>query len=294
MQVEIDKKSGFCFGVVKAIEIAEKQLKTGGALHCIGDIVHNEREVCRLQKLGLHIISANQLRDMHGQRVLIRAHGEPPSTYKLAQQFGIQLVDATCPVVLKLQQHVKTAWERLQVNGGTVLLYGKKGHAEVIGLLGQTNGQARVVETVADLDGVDFSRPIELFSQTTKEQQGYAEIAKNVQQRMAQYFTDQIPLVINSTICGQVAHRKAELEHFARSHDTVLFVGGKKSSNAQTLFCTCRRANPRSHFVTTPQDITREMLQHADTVGICGATSTPQWLMNDVAKACEELCKKLK
>lgn len=285
MKIEIDSRSGFCFGVVKAIEIAEQHLSTEGGLFCIGDIVHNGQEVSRLQKLGLSVISSSDLASLKGKRVLIRAHGEPPSTYALAQTNGIELIDATCPVVLRLQQRVKAAWEQVALKGGTVLLHGKKGHAEVIGIVGQTNGAARVIEQVSDLNGVDFSQPIELFSQTTMDAGGYNLIALDVENRMKSHFPQgSIPLTVHSTICGQVANRKQELLEFAKKHDVILFVGGVKSSNAKTLFETCLQANPNSFFVTEPNDIAQEWLTGASSVGICGATSTPQWLMNEVAK----------
>ena len=285
MKVEIDSNSGFCFGVVKAIETAEKHLTADGGLYCIGDIVHNGQEVCRLQKLGLQVISANDLQSLPGKQVLIRAHGEPPLTYELARKYGVSLIDATCPVVLRLQQRVKQAWEKTKQTNGTVLLYGKKGHAEVIGIVGQTAGQAKVIESADDLAGINFSQPIELFSQTTKEPEGYAQIAAEIERRMTQYFNlDKIPLTVNSTICKQVAHRKQELQAFAKSHDVIIFVGGIKSSNAKTLFQTCKQANTQSYFVSTPNDINDQWFTSASSVGICGATSTPQWLMNQIAE----------
>lgn len=284
MKVEIDSKSGFCFGVVKAIETAEQHLSADGELYCIGDIVHNGQEVNRLQKMGLQVISAADLKYLQGKQVLIRAHGEPPTTYNLARENSINLIDATCPVVLRLQKRVNEAWLKLKGTGGTVLLYGKKGHAEVVGIVGQTNGEAKVIETVSDLEGVDFSLPIELFSQTTKEPEGYSQIALEVEHRMRQYAVNgEIKLTVHQTICGQVANRKQELMVFATKHDVIIFVGGIKSSNAKTLFQTCLQANKNSFFVTNPNDIQASWFVGAGTVGICGATSTPQWLMNLVA-----------
>ena len=290
MRIEIDNRSGFCFGVVKAIQAAEKNIDGSDELYCLGDIVHNEQEVARLEKLGLKVISHNQLNDLKGKRVLIRAHGEPPSTYSNAKEKGIEIIDATCPVVLKLQQRVHKAWQEMKAVNGTVIIYGKKGPAEVVGLLGQTNGEAVVVENTDDLAGLDFSAPITIFSQTTKEPEVFAKIIDEVKARMAKCFTDtDTPLKVNNTICGQVANRKKELADFSARHDVIIFVSGVKSSNGKMLFDACKQANSKSYFVSSPEELKSEWFIGAESVGIGGATSTPQWLMESVAKYIEEL-----
>ncbi|MGE0076780.1 MAG: 4-hydroxy-3-methylbut-2-enyl diphosphate reductase [Bacteroidales bacterium] len=290
MKIDIDSRSGFCFGVVKAIQTAENKIGSNGALYCLGDIVHNEEEVKRLQNIGLKVISHNQLSKLKGEKVLIRAHGEPPSTYELAKQNNIELVDATCPVVLKLQQRVHNAWLNMQQLNGTVIIYGKKGHAEVIGLVGQTNGNAIVVETTNDLDLINFANPITIFSQTTKEPEVFIQIVEEIKKRMSEIFVNSaIPLNVNNTICGQVANRKNELADFAAKHDVLIFVSGIKSSNGKMLFNACKQANPRSYFVSSPNEIDASWFIGIENVGIGGATSTPQWLMENVAKRISEL-----
>jgi len=290
MKIDIESRSGFCFGVVKAIQTAENKIGSNGALYCLGDIVHNEEEVKRLQNIGLKVISHNQLSELNGEKVLIRAHGEPPSTYELAKQNNIELVDATCPVVLKLQQRVHNAWLNMQQLNGTVIIYGKKGHAEVIGLVGQTNGNAIVVETTNDLDLINFANPITIFSQTTKEPEVFTQIVEEIKKRMSEIFVDSaIPLNVNNTICGQVANRKNELADFAAKHDVLIFVSGIKSSNGKMLFNACKQANPRSYFVSSPNEIDASWFIGIENVGIGGATSTPQWLMENVAKRISEL-----
>lgn len=290
MKVEIDNRSGFCFGVVKAIQTAEKNIDGGEDLYCLGDIVHNEEEVARLEALGLKVISHNQLNELKGKRVLIRAHGEPPSTYSNAKENGIEIIDATCPVVLKLQERVQKAWQEMKAANGTVIIYGKKGHAEVIGLVGRTNGEAIVVENVDDLNGLNFSAPIVVFSQTTKEPEVFAKIIDNIKSRMGHNFANtDVPLKVNNTICGQVANRKKELADFAAKHDVIVFVSGIKSSNGKMLFDACKQANSKSYFVSSPDELNSEWFVGAETIGIGGATSTPQWLMELVAKRIEEL-----
>lgn len=285
MIVEVDARSGFCFGVVKAIETAERLLADAHELYCIGDIVHNGQEVDRLRQLGMSVVDTDSLPQLTGKHVLIRAHGEPPSTYALAQTHGVMLTDATCPVVLRLQQRVKHAWEHIRNQGGTVIIYGKKGHAEVIGIVGQTQGEAVVVEQPADLHGITLNAPLELFSQTTMEPQQYQQLA-NVLRTM---LPPDAQLTVHDTICRQVANRRSELAQFAAMHDVLIFVGGRKSSNAKTLFTTCQQANSRSHFVASPNDLQPNWFANAQRVGVCGATSTPQWLMEAVAKRVHEL-----
>lgn len=289
MRIEIDNRSGFCFGVVKAIQTAEKNIDSGEELYCLGDIVHNEQEVARLEKLGLKVISHNQLHNSRGKRVLIRAHGEPPSTYSNAKENGIEIIDATCPVVLKLQQRVHKAWQEMKAVNGTVIIYGKKGHAEVVGLVGQTNGEAIVVENTNDLNGLNFAVPIVIFSQTTKEPEIFTKIIDEIKVRMSQNFANSdMPLKVNNTICGQVANRKKELADFAARHDVIIFVSGVKSSNGKMLFDSCKQANLKSYFVSSPEELKSEWFVGAESVGIGGATSTPQWLMESVAKRIEE------
>lgn len=285
MVVEIDPRSGFCFGVVKAIEAAEQLLARSPELYCIGDIVHNGQEVERLQRLGMHVVEPHDLPSLAGRPALIRAHGEPPSTYALAQAHGVHLTDATCPVVLRLQQRVKSAWQRTLSTGGMVLIYGKRGHAEVIGIVGQTDGQAVVVEHPADIEALSLPHHVELFAQTTMEPQRYQALANEVRSRMS----NANELTVHDTICKQVANRRSELARFAAEHHVVVFVGGRKSSNAKTLFETCQQANPRSHFVSQPADLQPEWFANAQLVGICGATSTPQWLMEHVAQAIQSM-----
>ncbi len=290
MRIEIDNRSGFCFGVVKAIQAAEKNIDGSDELYCLGDIVHNEQEVSRLEKLGLKVISHNQINNLKGKRVLIRAHGEPPSTYSNAKENGIEIIDATCPVVLKLQERVQKAWQEMKAVNGTVIIYGKKGHAEVVGLVGRTNGEAIVVENVDDLNGLNFFTPIVIFSQTTKEPEVFAKIIDEIKSRMGHNFTNaEVPLKVNNTICGQVANRKKELADFSTRHDVIVFVSGVKSSNGKMLFDACRQANPKSYFVSSPEELSPEWFIGAESVGIGGATSTPQWLMESVAKRIDAL-----
>lgn len=290
MKIEIDTRSGFCFGVINAIQTAEQQIKSDGELYCLGDIVHNEQEVARLEALGLKVISHNQLKDIKSKRVLIRAHGEPPSTYSNAKQKGIEIVDATCPVVLKLQQRVHKAWQEMKAVNGTIVIYGKKGHAEVVGLAGQTNKEAVVVESVNDLDSINYTAPVTVFSQTTKEPEIFVQIVGEIRNRMSNYYSgENLPLKVNNTICGQVANRKKELADFSAKHDVVIFVSGIKSSNGKMLFEACRQANPRTHFVSEPEELKAEWFANAENVGIGGATSTPQWLMEKVAKKIDEI-----
>ena len=290
MKIEIDTRSGFCFGVIKAIQTAEQEIESNGELYCLGDIVHNEQEVARLEALGLKVISHNQLKDLNGKRVLIRAHGEPPLTYSNAKQKGIEVVDATCPVVIKLQQRVHKAWQEMKALNGTIVIYGKKGHAEVVGLAGQTNDEAIVVESVNDLDPINYAAPVTVFSQTTKEPETFLQIVDEIRNRMSRYYTEEnLPLKVNNTICGQVANRKKELADFATKHDVIIFVSGIKSSNGKMLFEACRQANPRTYFVSEPEELNPKWFDNAESVGVGGATSTPQWLMESVAKRIEEI-----
>lgn len=278
MRVEIDNDSGFCFGVVTAIRKAEEELEKTGTLYCLGDIVHNSDEVQRLSDKGLRIITHEEMEQLHDVKVLLRAHGEPPATYELARRNNIEIIDATCPVVLRLQQRIKQSFATTENRRPQIVIYGKKGHAEVNGLVGQTAGEAIVIENIAELDRVDFTRPIALYSQTTKSLTGFKEVIDKIQRRMA----PGVPFQSYDTICRQVANRVEKLQHFARNHDVILFVAGKKSSNGKVLYGNCLEVNPATHLISNASEINPEWIEGADSVGICGATSTPRWLMEEV------------
>lgn len=285
LTVEIDAGSGFCFGVTTAISKAEEELSRG-SLCCLGDIVHNSGEVERLAKLGLHTIDHKGLQELSaGTRVLLRAHGEPPTTYALAARRGIEIIDATCPVVLQLQRRIRRVYE--EAPRPQIAIYGKRGHAEVLGLVGQTEGTASVVETLDEAQAlpVDTSRPLCLFSQTTKSLEGFHAVATTLSHRMEN------PTLFRAfdTVCRQVSGRQPGIENFAEQHDVILFVCGKKSSNGHALYEACRRRNPRSHMVDAPAAIRPEWFEGQSSVGICGATSTPKWLM----EACRDAVKNM-
>ena len=287
MRIEVDDNSGFCFGVVTAIEKAEEQLEKSGTLYCLGDIVHNASEVERLRVRGLMTITHAELRTLKDATVLLRAHGEPPSTYSVAEENNIRVIDATCPVVLQLQRPIKEAYAenlRRRESGEMtemplILIYGKEGHAEVNGLVGQTNGEAIVIQNADDLDSIDLSRDILLYSQTTKSLDGFRHIVEEIKARKQtggfEYF---------DTICRQVANRLSKLREFAASHDAIVFVSGAKSSNGKVLFEECRKVNTRSYLVSDGSGLDMSLLEGADSIGICGATSTPRWLMADIAE----------
>ncbi len=290
MNIEIDQKSGFCFGVVYAIEAAEKELEKHGKLYCLGDIVHNEMEVERLRKKGLITIDHTEFKQLKNERVLIRAHGEPPSTYKTAIENGIELVDASCPVVLKLQNRVKKGHDKTSQENGQVVIFGKKGHAEVTGMLGQVNGDATVVMDFEDLDDLDYTRPISLFSQTTKPKKKLAQIHQEIKRRAeGAVGTENASVEFNDTTCRQVSNREPELRKFAQKHDVVLFVSGKKSSNGKTLHGVCKQENERSYFVGGWDEVNLDWIKPEDSIGICGATSTPLWLMESIHNKLKEL-----
>lgn len=286
MRIEIDNDSGFCFGVVTAIRKAEEQLAAGAPLCCLGDIVHNSDEVQRLAAKGLRVITHAHLSSLPaGAKVLLRAHGEPPSTYATAKANGIEIIDATCPVVLRLQQRIKHTYTA-DPRKPQIVIYGKKGHAEVNGLVGQTSGEAIVVESASEvLSLLDFSRPVVLYSQTTMSVEGFSHIADEIGRRMA----PGVAFESYDTICRQVANRAEKIRRFARAHSVVLFVAGKKSSNGKVLFARCLAENPRTHLVSNPSEISPEWFGGAVSVGICGATSTPRWLMEQVAEACAKV-----
>lgn len=278
MKVEIDNNSGFCFGVVYAIEMAEDYLDEVGSLFCLGDIVHNDKEVQRLEAKGLKIIDHSDLKELRDTTVLIRAHGEPPETYRLALENNIELIDASCPVVLKLQNRVRNAYEE----DSQIVIYGKPGHAEVNGLIGQTHQEAIIVTKEEDLEKIDFSRPISLFSQTTKSTEGFYKIKSLIEARSSEFKA-------NDTICRQVSNRDPQLRIFSTQYDVVIFVSGKKSSNGKVLYEVCKSINPRSYFISDLKEIEPYWFENCESVGICGATSTPMWLMEEIADAIRKL-----
>lgn len=278
LQVTIDKESGFCFGVVYAIDMAEEILEEDGYLYCLGDIVHNDEEVARLKAKGLRIIGHEDLVKLSNEKVLIRAHGEAPETYKIALEHNITLIDASCPVVLKLQNRIKTSHD----DSEKILIFGKHGHAEVIGLQGQTNNEAIVFQDIAELDQVSLPESFTLYSQTTKSVDKFYEIKAELINRGHQ-------VKANDTICRQVSNRYEDLGAFAKQYDKVVFVSGKKSSNGKVLYDVCKEANPNSYFVSDSAEIDPTNFSPNETIGICGATSTPMWLMKKVKQVLEEL-----
>jgi 4-hydroxy-3-methylbut-2-enyl diphosphate reductase len=292
MKVTIDSNSGFCFGVVYAIQKAEEELDQTGTLYCLGDIVHNNKEVDRLSARGLRVIDHEKLKELRDCKVLIRAHGEPPETYEIALRNNIELIDASCPVVLKLQHRVRTSFDGLEDEGGQVVIYGEPGHAEVAGLVGQTLGKAIIVKNEEDLEKVDFSKPVYLFSQTTKSTAGFQKMKKLVEDRsfkaMEKEINDEF-LVTNDTVCRQVSNREPQLRKFSSVHDVILFVSGKKSSNGKALFEVCKSVNGNSFFISDEDEIDVSWLKNKESVGICGATSTPMWVMEKVSLKVREL-----
>lgn len=286
MEVNIDKNSGYCFGVEFAIKMAEDEMEISDKLYCLGDIVHNDMEVKRLTDKGLIVIDREQLQELSDCKVLIRAHGEPPETYRLAIENNIELIDASCPVVLKLQHRVKTAFDKMERENGQIVIYGKKGHAEVIGLTGQTLEKAIVVMEDKDLDLIDYSKPVTLFSQTTKSTRGFYALKEKIKERIksAKGELNEIDFNANDSICRQVSNREPQLQRFSQENDVVIFVSGKKSSNGKALFQVCLAENPRSYFVENETEIDPAWFSPQDKVGICGATSTPMWLMEQVMK----------
>ena len=279
-RIEIDKQSGFCFGVVKAINKAEEELKERGSLYCLGDIVHNNIEVERLEKMGLITIDHEQFKQLKNVRVLLRAHGEPPSTYEIAKQNNIELIDASCPVVLGLQKKIKKRFVQREDDDTQIVIYGKKGHAEVNGLLGQTNESAIIIESKDELDKLDFSRDINLFSQTTKSLEGFFEIGEMIRERMR----DGAKLEFYDSICRQVSNRVPNIQEFAVNHDLIFFIAGEKSSNGKVLFAECKQKNPNSYLIHSPDEVDPSLLKDGISIGICGATSTPMWQMEALAE----------
>lgn len=276
LQVTIDKDSGFCFGVVYAIDMAEEILDEEGYLYCLGDIVHNDEEVARLKAKGLRIISHDDLQTLQNEKVLIRAHGEAPETYRIALENNITLIDASCPVVLKLQNRIKTSHDDEE----KILIFGKHGHAEVIGLQGQTNNEAIVFQDIEELDNVELPAKFTLYSQTTKSVDRFYQIKDELLRRGYE-------VKANDTICRQVSNRYEDLGNFAEQYDKIIFVSGKKSSNGKVLFEVCKQVNPETHFISDPAELESSLFADNETVGICGATSTPMWLMKKVKETIE-------
>lgn len=290
MKVEIDENSGYCFGVEFAIQMAEDEMTEGHELYCLGDIVHNSMEVERLYKKGLRTITRDDLKDLKNCKVLIRAHGEPPETYETAIKNNIELIDASCPVVLKLQNRVKNAYDKVKQKDGQLVIYGKPGHAEVIGLTGQTDNEAIIVTGEQDLHKVDFSKPITLYSQTTKSTKGFYDLKEIIENKISDsgMLSIEEDFSANDSICRQVSNREPHMEKFSQKHDVILFVAGRKSSNGKALYNVCLSNNPRSYFLENEQEIDLNWVNPNDSVGICGATSTPTWLMEQVADYLKE------
>ena len=280
-KVEIDEGSGFCFGVVTAINKAEEELAKGGTLYCLGDIVHNSREVERLKAMGLITINHEEFNHLHDAKVLLRAHGEPPETYMAAKRNNIEIIDATCPVVLRLQKKIKQEYTQEDNEEKQIVIYGKNGHAEVLGLVGQTTGEAIVIEKLEEAKVLDFSKSIRLYSQTTKSLDEFQKIVEYIKE----HISPNVTFEYYDTICRQVANRIPNIRKFAASHDLVFFVSGKKSSNGKILFNECRKVNPNSHLIDSAEEIDNQLLIGAESIGICGATSTPKWLMEEISEA---------
>ena len=285
--IEIDSESGFCFGVTTAIKKAEEELAKGTPLYCLGDIVHNGQECERLKKLGLITINHEEYAKLKNVKVLLRAHGEPPETYRIAAENNIEIIDATCPVVLRLQKRIKQEYTSKEPEKEKqIVIYGKNGHAEVLGLVGQTNGEAIVIEKIEEVDKIDLNKDVRLYSQTTKSLDEFRSIVSYIEQNISKSATFQY----FDTICRQVANRMPNIRKFAASHDVILFVCGQKSSNGKILFHECKEINPNTYQVDKPEDIDMEWFRDAKSIGICGATSTPKWLMDKCKNVILESC----
>lgn len=278
IKVEIDEGSGFCFGVVTAIHKAEEELAKGETLYCLGDIVHNSREVERLKAMGLITINRDEFRQLRNAKVLLRAHGEPPETYQIAHKNNIEIIDATCPVVLRLQKRIKQEFRKEDFEAKQIVIYGKNGHAEVLGLVGQTGGQTIVIESAEEAKKLDFTKSIRLFSQTTKSLDEFQEIVEYIKLHISPDATFEY----YDTICRQVANRMPNLREFAATHDLIFFVSGKKSSNGKMLFEECLKVNANSHLIDNEKEIDPSLLRNVESIGVCGATSTPKWLMEKI------------
>ncbi len=284
MKIEIDRKSGFCFGVHNAVEIAEEALLDGEKVYSLGPLMHNDMEMQRLSSLGLITVDHEQFRALKNCKVLIRAHGEPPETYRLALENNITIIEATCPIVRKLQSKIKKTWNEIRDRKGQIVIFGKPGHAEVIGLLGQTDNKGLLVSKASDIEKIDFSRPVALFSQTTMEITEFANIRQLLYDRMkAKGVADpEQDLIVFNTVCGQFSGREPNLRAFAAEHETVIFVSGKYSSNGRMLYSVCKQINPDTHFISSVEEIEKSWFEGKESVGICGATSTPKWLIKIV------------
>lgn len=281
IKIEIDSGSGFCFGVTTAIKKAEEELAKGNMLYCLGDIVHNGQECERLKRMGLITINHEEFAQLHNVKVLLRAHGEPPETYELAKKNNIEIIDATCPVVLRLQQRIKREFDNTADScNKQIVIYGKNGHAEVLGLVGQTRGQAIVIENLSEVNRLDLSKDIRLYSQTTKSLDEFRQIVAYIKE----YISPDASFEYYDTICRQVANRMPNIQAFAASHDLIFFVCGRKSSNGKILFQECKKVNPNTFLIDQPEEIDRKLLDGATSIGICGATSTPKWLMEECKK----------
>jgi 4-hydroxy-3-methylbut-2-enyl diphosphate reductase len=284
MEVEIDKQSGFCFGVQNAVEIAEEALLNGEKVFSLGPIVHNDKEVDRLSTLGLVSIDHEEFRNLKNCKVLIRAHGEPPETYKIAEKNNISIIEATCPIVRKLHSKIRETWIRIKKGEGQVVIFGKPGHAEVVGLMGQINNEGVLVSGPDDLNKIDISKPVYLFAQTTMSVKEYSNLTDTLRSRMEEYGIPDLSknLIINKTICGQVSNREPHLKAFAKKHDTIIFVSGRESSNGKMLYSVCKNVNPDTHFVSTHEELDKSWFTGKKSIGICGATSTPKWLIENI------------
>ena len=284
MIVEIDKQSGFCFGVQNAVEIAEKALLKGEKVFSLGPIVHNDKEVDRLSSLGLAYINHEEFRTLKNCKVLIRAHGEPPETYIIAEKNNITIVEATCPIVKRLQSKIRETWIRTKEGRGQVVIFGKPGHAEVVGLLGQINNEGILVSGPDDFRKIDISRPVYLFAQTTMSVKEYSNLTDNLRAKMEENGISDPDknLIINKTICGQVSNREPHLKAFAKKHDTIIFVSGRESSNGKMLYSVCKNVNSDTHFVSSLEELEKSWFTGKNSVGICGATSTPKWLIENI------------
>jgi 4-hydroxy-3-methylbut-2-enyl diphosphate reductase len=284
MVVDVDERSGFCFGVQNAVEIAEESLARGEKVFSLGQIVHNDIEVERLFALGLESIDHRQFSKLKNCKVLIRAHGEPPQIYYTAEKNNITIIEATCPIVKKLQSRIKETWKETKKKGGQVVIFGKAGHAEVVGLIGQTDNEAILTDGKENLDKINYKKDVHLFSQTTMSVPDYNRLAEAIRIRMKENGVDtpEKHLHVNHTICGQVSNRQPGLRAFARSHEIIIFVSGKESSNGKMLYSICKSENPETYFISSSGDIKRQWFKGKESVGICGATSTPKWLIDNI------------
>jgi 4-hydroxy-3-methylbut-2-enyl diphosphate reductase len=290
LKINIDKNSGFCFGVVYAISMAEAELQQGEKLFCLGDIVHNDMEVERLKSMGLKIINHNEYKSLHDCKVLIRAHGEPPETYKIALENNIQLIDASCPVVLKLQNKIRLGYDDCLNKEGQIVIYGKEGHAEVNGLVGQTKGKAIIINSEKDIDKIDFSKPIFLFSQTTQSKDGFQKLKNKIEELILKNGGKSINTFLSvDSICRQVSNREPQLKKFATEYQVIIFVSDEKSANGIFLFNVCKSVNPNTYLISQISELKKEWFKNVKSVGISGATSTPMWLMKNIANAIRKL-----